>query len=190
MRELVFALEFRGTARAEPGSTTRRRARTTAPSQVLRSVLGPDGVAARVTRVKGERAVLESLVERFADGGFVESGRITYGRAGTLFFATVGRGTVEPAPIAGWHRGAVIWVVTRGDGAFAGAQGLIVSNFTVSARGRVIDNHFTRLYLPVSPRSPRVARAGRRDRPRATGPSRTDRRRSASRPSGGRRPRG
>ena len=31
---------------------------------------------------------------------------------------------------------------------YAGAHGLIMSNFTVNADGDVVDNHFARLYLP------------------------------------------
>ena len=145
MRELVFALEFRGTAGAGPGGT--RRARSTAPSQMLTTVLGGDGVHAGTKAVDGEHAVLESVVERFADGTFVEGGTITYGRAGSVTFATVGRGTVAPAPLRGWTSGAVMWTVTGGRGMFAGATGLITSNFTVSAQGVVVDHHVARLYL-------------------------------------------
>jgi len=148
VRELVFALEFRGTAWALPGSTTKRRAKTTAWSQALSSVLGPEGVVARVERLTGEHAVLESEVERRGDGTFVEAGTIAYGSAGTIAFETVGQGTVGPSPVDGWQRGAVIWAVTGGEGRFAGARGVITSNFTVSAGGEVIDNHFARLYLP------------------------------------------
>lgn len=145
MREIVFALEFRGTAGAGPDG--RRRARSTAPSQSLTTVLGADGVHAEVRALDGEQAVLESTVERFPDGSFVEDGTITYGRAGGITFQTVGRGTVAPAPLDGWTSGAVMWIVTEGRGAFRGAKGLITSNFTVSAQGVVIDHHVARLYL-------------------------------------------
>src|SRR6267143_3168867 len=147
MRELVFALEFRGTAGPLAGSPTKRRATSSAPSQALTTVLGVDGIRARVQEVAGERALLESRVERFEDGSFVEDGTITYGGAGAVSFVTVGRGTVAPSPIAGWTRGAIMWSVTGGDGLFAGAQGLITSNFAVSAQGEVVDHHVARLYL-------------------------------------------
>jgi hypothetical protein len=101
-----------------------------------------------VTAVDGEQAVLESAVERFADGSFVEDGTITYGRAGSVTFDTVGRGHVGPAPDGRGSHGVVMWRVTGGDGRFAGAQGLITSNFTVTPDGQVTDDHFTRLYLP------------------------------------------
>ena len=148
MRELVFALEFRGTAGAVAGSESRRQARSVAGSQALSTVLGGEGIAARVEPVAGESAVLESRVERFGDGSFVEDGTITYGSAGTVTFETLGRGWVGPAPRSGWVVGGVVWTITGGTGGFAGARGVITSNFTVSAGGEVIDDHFTRLYLP------------------------------------------
>jgi hypothetical protein len=41
-----------------------------------------------------------------------------------------------------------MWVVTGGAGSFAGARGLITSNFVASAQGEVVDNQFARLYVP------------------------------------------
>jgi len=149
VRELVFALTFTGQAGPVPGSETTRQAKTVAPSQAIRTVLGAGGVESAVETLDGERAVLESRVERFADGSFVEDGTISYGRAGKISFVTVGRGSVGPSPIPGWVHGAVIWSVTGGEGLFAGAQGLITSNFVVSASGDVVDNHFTRIYVPA-----------------------------------------
>jgi hypothetical protein len=147
MPELVFALTFRGRAGPKAGSTA-RQARTTAPSQTVSTVLTPHGVETRIDPVPGAEAILESEVERFPDGSFVETGIITYGAAGAIAFSTVGRGVVGPSPVAGWVNGAVIWTVTSGTGRFSGAEGMITSNFTVSATGEVVDNHFARLYLP------------------------------------------
>ncbi|HUK63299.1 MAG TPA: hypothetical protein VLV15_08200 [Dongiaceae bacterium] len=147
MREIVFALKFRGQAGPVPGSESTRQARSTAPSQTLSTVLGRDGVRARVDATPGESAVLQSRVERFGDGTFVEDGTITYGTAGSVTFETIGRGWVGPAPIAGWVVGGVVWNVTSGDGVFRGARGLITSNFTVSRDGLVIDDHVARFYV-------------------------------------------
>jgi len=148
VREIVFALEFRGCGEDVPGSPGRRRARTAAPSQTLSTTLGVDGVRARVDAAAGEIAVLEARVERFGDGTFVEEGEITYGTAGRITFTTLGRGRVVPGPVPGAVHGAVIWTITGGAGRFAGAAGLITSNFTVSAAGDVTDHHITRLHLP------------------------------------------
>jgi hypothetical protein len=147
MRELVFALEFRGRAGPVEGSPHLRRARTTAPSQALSAVLTRDGVESRAEPLPGETAVLDSRVERFPDGSFVEDGAITYGSAGAITFVTMGRGHVGPSPVAGWVRGAVIWEVTGGDGRFAGARGVITSSFTVGPDGDVIDHHVARIYI-------------------------------------------
>jgi hypothetical protein len=111
-------------------------------------VVWADGVRVSVDGIEGESAVLESRVERFEDGTFVEDGTITYGGAGSVSFETLGRGWVGPAPRAGWVVGGVVWTITAGNGAFAGARGLITSNFTVGAAGDVVDHHVTRLYLP------------------------------------------
>jgi len=148
VRELVFALEFRGHAGAVDGSATTRSARTSAPSQSLRTVMGAEAMETGVERVGGDAAVLESTVERFADGSFVEAGVITYGSIGRVTFLTAGTGTVGPSPIEGWVHGSAMWIVTGGDGQFSGARGLITSNFVASAQGEVVDNQFARLYVP------------------------------------------
>ena len=148
MREIAFALEFKGRGGPVAGSPSRRQARTTAPSQALRTVLAAGGITGSVEALPGESAVLESTVERFPDGTFVEDGTIAYGRAGSISFDTVGRGHVGPAAGGVGSHGVVMWRITGGDGRFAGAQGLITSNFTVSPDGLVTDDHFTRLYLP------------------------------------------
>ena len=148
MREIVFALEFRGRAGPSGEADGRRHARTTAPSQISRAVLGADGIEAGVEPVAGETAVLESTVERFPDGSFVEDGTIAYGRLGAVSFVTIGRGTVGPSPADGWVHGAVMWIVTGGEGRLSGVRGLITSNFVASAAGDVVDNQIARLYLP------------------------------------------
>ena len=58
MREVMFALEFRGRAGEGPGG--QRLARSVAKSQTLSTVIEPAGVSARVEAVAGESAVLES----------------------------------------------------------------------------------------------------------------------------------
>jgi len=145
--ELVFALEFRGRGGPSGTSPTTRRARTTAPSQTLSTVLRAGSIDTAVQQVDGDAAVLDSTVERFPDGSFVEEGTIAYGRFGSVSFETVGRGTVGPSPIDGWVHGAVMWTITGGEGRLAGARGLITSNFVASAEGEVIDNQIARMYL-------------------------------------------
>jgi hypothetical protein len=147
MRELVFALQFTGTAAPVEGAANRLRARTSAGDQTLRTAMKADGVQAAIEG-SGAAATFESEVEIVGEGAFLESGSIAYGTAGKVTFKTVGRGMLGPSPIPDVQRGAVIWEITGGDGRFRGAQGLITSNFTVGAKGDVVDDHFVRLYLP------------------------------------------
>ena len=148
MKELVFAFEFKGNAGPVPGSDKRLQAKTSATSQTLRSILRADGIQASVESAGAGSASFQSEVEIVGEGMFVESGTIQYGDAGKVSFRTVGRGTLGPSPIAEVQRGAVMWEVTGGDGRLAGAQGLITSNFTVGAKGEVVDDQFARLYVP------------------------------------------
>jgi hypothetical protein len=148
MKELVFALEFRGSAAPVPGSDKKLQAKTSAGSQTLRSVLKADGILASVESAGGGSASFESEVEIVGEGMFVESGSIRYGDAGKVSFKTVGRGTLGPSPLPEIQRGAVMWEVTGGEGRLAGAQGLITSNFTVGAHGEVVDDQFARLFVP------------------------------------------
>ena len=52
-----------------------------------------------------------------------------------------------PSGIEGLQRGGVLWEVTGGTGQFAGATGVITSNFSVSSEGTGVDNHLAVLYL-------------------------------------------
>lgn len=148
MRQLVFALEFRGKAHAVAGMEGAREARTTASTDRLVTFAGGEWLRAAMGAVAGEPAVLEARVQRYDDGTFVEEGTITYGPAGTITFETVDRGWVEPGPEGDMTVGGVVWRIVEGKGAFAGAEGLITSNFTVSADGGVVDTHVARIYLP------------------------------------------
>jgi hypothetical protein len=95
----------------------------------------------------GETVVFESQVVLSGET-FNETGSINYSGYGKVTFETVGTGHLGPSPIPGLQWGAVIWRITAGDDTFAGATGYITSNFTVSAEGDVVDNHYVRMVLP------------------------------------------
>jgi hypothetical protein len=111
-------------------------------------VLGADGIQATLEALGGRQATFVSRVVVNADGSFDETGTITYGSPGSVEFRTLGKGYMFPSGIEGLQRGGVLWEVTRGTGQFAGATGVITSNFSVSSDGKVVDNHFAVLYLP------------------------------------------
>jgi hypothetical protein len=149
MKELVFALQFKGKAHPVEGVEGKLAAKTTAAGQVLRTALTAKGVQARAESRPGPRATFESEVQMTGSGTFIESGRINYAKAGGVTFKTAGHGVLGASGMDGLQRGAVIWEVTEGRGQFAGATGLITSNFTVGSKGEVVDNHYARLFLPA-----------------------------------------
>ena len=147
MRELVFALQFKGKAHPVEGVEGKLAAKTSAAGQVLRTTLTAKGVQAKAESKPGPRATFESEVQMTGAGTFTESGRISYGKAGGVTFKTAGHGVLGASGVDGLQRGAVIWEVTEGRGQFARATGLITSNFTVGSKGEVVDNHYVRLFL-------------------------------------------
>lgn len=151
--ELVFALEFRGKAAPVPGVEGAREAHTTASTAGLTMYIGGDWLRTRLGASTGEAATLRARVRRFEDGTFVEEGRIAYGDVGTIVFDTIGRGWVGRRPGASAMFGAVVWRITHGEGSFAGAQGLITSNFSVTDDGFVVDHHVAHISLPPENRS-------------------------------------
>jgi hypothetical protein len=90
MKELVFALEFRGRAAPVPGSDKKLQAKTAATSQTLRSVLKADGIQATIESAGTGSATFESEVEIVGEGMFLESGSITYGDAGKVISGLLG----------------------------------------------------------------------------------------------------
>jgi hypothetical protein len=146
MKQLVFALQFTGTA--APTGEGKLHATTTARGQAFRASFGTGGVQASLEPAGAETATFESDVEMKPDGTFLESGTITYGPAGSVTFKTVGQGLLGPSPLENLQRGAVTWQVVSGKGQLAGATGLITSNFTVGAKGEVVDNQFAVLFVP------------------------------------------
>ena len=148
MRQLSFVLQFQGSAAPVAGSSQTLQAQTTAANQAFRTVLGSDGIQATLEALGGGQATFASRVVVNADSSFDETGTITYGNLGTIEFKTLGKGYMFPSGIEGLQRGGVLWDVTSGTGQFAGATGVIASNFSVSSEGKVVDNHFAVLYLP------------------------------------------
>jgi hypothetical protein len=78
---------------------------------------------------------------------FTETGTITFGDGNSFDFSTVGEGFMGPSPQPGLLHGVISWTIESGTGQFAGASGLISSNFTFSEQGEVIDNQFGVIWL-------------------------------------------
>jgi hypothetical protein len=148
MRQLIYAMRFAG--RAEPVGSVggALKAATSAPSSRLTATVGADGLTGTLEPAPGAEATFESEVTFTGETGFQEVGTIGFGDGHRLRFATVGSGYLAPSADPTRRQGAVTWRVEGGEGQFAGASGLITSNFLVDEGLGVVDHHFGVLLLP------------------------------------------
>ena len=148
MRQVLYAMRFSG--KAEPASADGKalKAATSPPSSRLTSVVGHEGLRSDLTPIAGDEATFASEVTFTGDAAFLEVGIITFGGENTLRFSTVGSGYLAPSADPTRKHGTVMWRVDHGEGQFAGASGLITSNFFVDAGLGVVDHHFGVLLLP------------------------------------------
>jgi hypothetical protein len=148
MKQVIYAMQFKGTAAPKAGASGVIKASTTAPSCTLSSVVGSGGVTGTLLPVPGSKASFESEVTLTGETSFTETGTIRFGDSNHLLrFTTVGQGFLGKSPEPGLQHGSVMWRVESGEGQFAGASGLITSNFTLSPAGEVTDHHFGLIFL-------------------------------------------
>jgi hypothetical protein len=111
------------------------------------------GESTRVVSFDGdapERAAFDSSVTMTGESAFDERGAMTFGNEqDRIRFSTMGEGYLGPSPEEGLLEGSVIWRVEEGGGRFAGATGLITSNFVLRAEtGDVAEKQVISLFLP------------------------------------------
>lgn len=148
MRQIMFNMQFRGTAVPSAGEKGVMKATTSAASSSMTSVVTPDGVEGTFAPAEGGLAFFESEVRISGPDAFTESGTITFGDGDhTLRFSTVGQGHLGPSVDPKYMAGAVIWRVEGGEGQFEGASGLITSNFVLSDTGDVVDHQFGVIFI-------------------------------------------
>ncbi|HLW71180.1 MAG TPA: hypothetical protein VKS22_11230 [Candidatus Binataceae bacterium] len=148
MNQIVYAMQFKGSAAPKAGVSGVILASTTAPSCKFSSVVGPSGVTSTLQPLPDGTASFESEVTLTGETSFIEAGTIRFGESSHLLrFSTVGQGFLGKSPDAALQHGSVMWRVEGGEGQFAGASGLITSNFTLSTTGEVTDNHFGLIFV-------------------------------------------
>jgi hypothetical protein len=148
MRELIYALRFTGQATPAGSAGNVLKAATTAPSSTLSSTIGPAGLAGAHAPAAGGEATFASEVTFTGETSFQEVGTIAFGNGHRLHFSTVGTGYLTASADPARKHGTVMWRVDGGDGQFAGASGLITSNFFVGTNLAITDHHFGVLFLP------------------------------------------
>lgn len=145
MQQIVYAMQFRG--EGGPADDGTMHAATSSPSTRITSSVGSSGLNGQIDAADGERATFTSVVRMTGETSFTESGTITFGEGNSLDFSTIGEGLMGSSPIDGTAHGVISWRVDRGTGQFAGATGIITSNFTFSAQGEVTDYQFGVIWL-------------------------------------------
>ena len=148
MKQIVYSMQFKGQAASVAGSSTVLKAITNAPSCLVTTMVGPEGVSGSWKATAGDKASFESEVTITGETSFLESGSIRFGEGNhRLRFSTVGQGYLGASPDPKLKNGSVIWRVDSGEGQFASARGFITSNFTISDSGEVTDNHFGLIFV-------------------------------------------
>ena len=142
MRRLAYPLCFRRASGSGPASGASAR---------MTAVIVDGTVDATIESLAGGQATSTTGWALNDDGSlFFEWGSIDFGAGTTLTFSSIGAGTMlGPAGPDGFSHGTVLWRVTAGAGAFAGASGAIASNFLVNlTTEELIDYQFHVLELP------------------------------------------
>jgi hypothetical protein len=148
MKQILYAMQFKGTAAPKAGVSGVIAASTQASSCTLSSVIAADGLTGTLLSVEGGHAWFESEVMLTGETSFTEAGSIRFGESNhCLRFSTIGQGFLDKSRDPNLQHGSVMWRMDGGEGQFAGASGIITSNFTLSATGEVTDNHFGVIFL-------------------------------------------
>jgi hypothetical protein len=143
MRRLIYALRFRGNAQRVGIDGNVLKTKTGTAGCAIQTRIEVAGMSGTLRTLVGQKATFESELIFTGETTFQQSGTIAFatGRH-QLRFSSVGSGHLGPTPEAEHRHGAAIWRVDGGDGQFAGASGLIVSNFFVTDAGEITDYHF------------------------------------------------
>jgi hypothetical protein len=147
MRCLTYAMRFTGQATPASPDGAVLKAAATAPSATLTATVGPAGLRGDLQPAAGGEATFASEVTLTGATSFQEVGTIAFGADHRLRFSTLGSGYLGPSPDPARKHGTVMWRVEGGEGQFAGASGLITSNFLVGDGGDVTDHHFGVIFL-------------------------------------------
>jgi hypothetical protein len=143
MRPIAYSLQFRGNATLL--HEDRVRLRLTAPSAALVTTIDAAGIRGAFGDIAGGEAMLEAELT-LGGSESVDHGWIEFGHGNSVRFRNPAARLVR-CPDPHLEHGGVIREVEGGEGQFAGAEGLITSNFFISDTGDVTENHFGLVFV-------------------------------------------
>jgi hypothetical protein len=124
------------------------RAAKTGHGSTLTSSVGADGLSGGLQPTGGGEAVFESDLTFTSEQSFQEIGAIEFGNGNRVRFSTIGSGYLGASLDHVRRHGTVMWRIEGGEGQFAGATGLITSNFFVATDLTVTDHHLGVILVP------------------------------------------
>lgn len=150
MRQLVYAMHFRGQISRSSGDGQTLRAASSGTSCTIHTEVGPSGVETNLQPAPGDLAFVETEIHLTGQELFEGSGVLTFGEDAehALRFSSGKAGQLRPSGIPGVLAGAVSWKVDGGEGWFASASGYITSAFTVTGTGELSEYQFGLVFLP------------------------------------------
>lgn len=148
---IVYVLQFRGEVQRTGIDGSVVKTITGASSCSIDTQVDENGVSGSITTAMRDKAILVSELVLTGATTFQQTGRIVFGSGGHGFsFATIGSGHFDSAAPGEGQHGAAIWRLERGEGQFAGATGLIASNFVVSTSGEVTDHQLGVVFVSAT----------------------------------------
>jgi len=147
MRQIGYAMQFRGTVEQQVGKEDELWVKTGSTTNSLTTALGAGGPTLAIDEAAAERASFTSKVQMLEDGSSTEDGTIDFGEAGTLHFTTIGTGWMGPSADDQLGHGAIIWRIDGGTGPLEGASGIITSNYTISSHAEVCDSQWGVIFV-------------------------------------------
>jgi hypothetical protein len=148
MRLVVYALRFQGYAQRDGIDGNLLKTETRATGCTICSLIGPEGLNGSLQPSLGDEASFDAELTFTGETTFQEAGTIAFGSEGHLIrFSSVGSGHLMSSPEVDLRHGAAVWQIEGGEGQFAGASGLIVSNFFVSSAGEITDHQLGAVFI-------------------------------------------
>lgn len=148
MQPLTYALRFRGSVQRVGIDGNVLKTTTAAAGCAIQTRIGVDGIRGVLRTVVGQEASCEADLVFTGTTTFQQTGTIVFGTGGhQLRFSSIGSGHLGPTQESNHRHGAAIWRVDGGEGQFANATGLIVSNFVVSDAGEITDHQLGVVFM-------------------------------------------
>ena len=149
MRQIVYALLFRGDARRLGPDGNVVAIQATAPGCALGSTVDGEGLSATLESHPGGVARWEAELIMTGGAMFQQTGTVAFGQpTHGIRVSSVGSGLFDDADGSGCRLGATILRIDGGQGQFAGATGAVASLVVLGDGGEVTDHHLGVVYVP------------------------------------------